>query len=114
MRTLPRIADTRMKRRAWLVAAEVATTSFQLHAADRVVRLAAPPEFKSEIAALPPIAEPADNAERKITAALHRFDASVLKATAECNATGSKHILGANATLADAFLAAHDHPVPTC
>jgi hypothetical protein len=91
MRTRIKIFGRRVQRLSWLVAAALATTPFQLHAGERAVRLAAPPELQSGIAALPPIAEPADNAERKINDALHRLDASVLKAATECRATDSKH-----------------------
>ncbi|WP_284945113.1 hypothetical protein [Acidisoma cladoniae] len=81
-----------MNRQLWLVTAVVlGTAAFQAHAADRTVRLEAAADLRSGIAAMPLIAEPANNAERKINEALHRLDATVLKAAAACKASDSEH-----------------------
>jgi hypothetical protein len=64
---------------AWLCAAAVA------QAADRVVHLVVPPAAHKNIAAMPQIAAPADDAERRINAALKHLDRNVLKASGDCN-----------------------------
>jgi hypothetical protein len=53
-------------------------------AADRAVHLVVPPPVRKDIAALPQIADPADDAERRINAALKRLDLNVLKAARAC------------------------------
>jgi len=53
-------------------------------AADRAVRLETPPPLRQDIDAMPRIADPADDAERRINAALTRLDADVLKARKDC------------------------------
>ena len=55
-------------------------------AADRDVRLQAPPAIREDVAAMPSIADPADAAQRRINAALRRLDANVRKAVAACRA----------------------------
>jgi hypothetical protein len=53
-------------------------------AADRTVHLLVPNPVGKDIAAMPQIADPVDDAERRINAALKRFDRSVLKAAKGC------------------------------
>jgi hypothetical protein len=53
-------------------------------AADRVVTLMTPGPVRGAIAAMPQIANPADDAERRINAALQRLDVNVLKAAGAC------------------------------
>ena len=53
-------------------------------AADRAIQLAAPTSLRKDIPALPQIADPADDAERRINAALKRLDRNVMKASADC------------------------------
>jgi len=53
-------------------------------AADRAVRIQTPPPLRKGIDAMPQIADPADDAERRINAALKRLDANVLKSTKAC------------------------------
>ncbi|WP_267354386.1 MULTISPECIES: hypothetical protein [unclassified Methylobacterium] len=57
-------------------------------AADRLVTVAAQPELKPGLAAMPQIAAPADDAERRINAALKRLDGNVRKAARSCQADG--------------------------
>jgi hypothetical protein len=57
-------------------------------AADRAVHLLVPPPVARNIAAMPQIADPADDAERRINAALKRLDATVAKAARECKGDG--------------------------
>lgn len=60
-------------------------------AADRVVSLAAQPALKPGLAAMPQIDSPADDAERRINAALRRLDGPVRKAARACRAEGRTH-----------------------
>ncbi|MEL6060350.1 MULTISPECIES: hypothetical protein [unclassified Methylobacterium] len=60
-------------------------------AADRLVTVAAQPELKPGLAAMPQIAAPADDAERRINTALRRFDGNVRKAARSCQADGGAH-----------------------
>jgi hypothetical protein len=53
-------------------------------AADRAVHLMVPPPVLKDIAAMPLIADPADDAERRINAALKRLDLNVLRASSDC------------------------------
>ncbi len=53
-------------------------------AADRVVRMVTPPPIGSSLDAMPQIADPADAAERRINAAVARFDTAVRTAVAKC------------------------------
>ena len=53
-------------------------------AADRAVHLVVPPPLHKDLAAMPQITDPADDAERRINAALKRLDRSVLKASRDC------------------------------
>jgi hypothetical protein len=57
-------------------------------AADRAVHLVVPPPVRKDIASLPEIADPADDAERRINAALKRLDRNVLKASRTCKGGG--------------------------
>ena len=57
---------------------------FAAKAADRTVRLQNPPPVRKEAAAMPLIADPSDDAERRINAALKRLDATLRKAIAGC------------------------------
>jgi hypothetical protein len=63
---------------AWLCATGAAL------AADRAVRLVVPPPVREHIASMPQIADPADDAERRINAALKHLDRNVLKASRAC------------------------------
>jgi hypothetical protein len=53
-------------------------------AADRAVHLVVPPPLKKALAAMPQIADPVDDAERRINAAVKGLDVSVLKAARDC------------------------------
>jgi hypothetical protein len=53
-------------------------------AADRTVHLLVPGPVGKDIAAMPQIADPADDAERRINAALKRLDLNVVKASKAC------------------------------
>lgn len=66
---------------------------FAARAADRTVRLQSPSPVGKEAAAMPLIADPSDDAERRINAALKRLDANLRKAIAGCK--GSKGAPGA-------------------
>ncbi|MEE7447982.1 hypothetical protein MRF4_09200 [Methylobacterium radiotolerans] len=59
-------------------------------AADGPVILKAPSDLAPGIAALPGVAAPAAEAERRINAALKRLDARALKAAQECKSEGGK------------------------
>jgi len=58
------------------------------NAADRQVRLQTPSEIAKDLSAMPLIAGPVDDAERKINAAVSHLDASARKAAAACKAEG--------------------------
>lgn len=60
-------------------------------AADRPVAIAAQPALTPGIAAMPQIAAPADDAERRINTALKRLDGNVRKAARSCRAEGGAH-----------------------
>jgi hypothetical protein len=53
-------------------------------AADRAVSLTVPPPVQKDIASMPQIADPTDDAERRINDALKRLDRNVLKAAKDC------------------------------
>lgn len=53
-------------------------------AADHIVALTTPPPLHADIAAMPRIANPADDAERRINAALQALDANLEKAVSDC------------------------------
>jgi hypothetical protein len=53
-------------------------------AADRPIQLQTPPPVAKEAAAMPLIANPSDDAERRINAALKRLDANLSKAIRDC------------------------------
>jgi hypothetical protein len=57
-------------------------------AADRAISLVTPPPVGENIAAMPQIANPVDDAERRINAALKRLDANVRKASKACAGDG--------------------------
>jgi len=59
-------------------------------AANRIVRTQAPAELQKDLAAMPRIAGPRDNAERKINTALARLDLNARKAAAECRTEGGR------------------------
>lgn len=59
-------------------------------AADRSVSLEVPPDLARGLSAMPPIANPVDEAESGINAALRRLDTKVVKAAADCRANGAK------------------------
>jgi hypothetical protein len=63
--------------------ASVCATAIAL-GADRTVHLVVPPPVHKDIAAMPQIADPSDDAERRINAALRRLDISVLRASRDC------------------------------
>jgi len=56
--------------------------------ANRAVHLVVPPPVHKDIATMPQIADPADDAERRINAALKRLDVSVLRAARDCKGGG--------------------------
>jgi hypothetical protein len=56
-------------------------------AADRTVQLQIPPPIAKAAAAMPLIADPSDDAERRINAALKRLDANLRKAIAGCKSS---------------------------
>ncbi|WP_419952017.1 hypothetical protein [Methylobacterium sp.] len=60
-------------------------------AADRAVALEVPPDLAKDLSAMPRIANPVDDAERRINAAVQRLDGAARKAAAECLAQGGKH-----------------------
>jgi hypothetical protein len=59
-------------------------------AADRAVHLQVPPPVRPDVASMPLIVDPADAAENGINAALHRLDATVLKAADDCKGFDGK------------------------
>ncbi|WP_237479119.1 hypothetical protein [Lichenibacterium dinghuense] len=61
-----------------------------VQAADRIVRLQTPPEVMKGVAAMPFIAGPEDEAERRINAALLRLDTSARRAAVQCRTAGGK------------------------
>lgn len=70
--------------------------------ADHQVRLQAPSEIAKDLSAMPLIAGPVDDAERKINAAVSHLDASARKAAAACKVeggTGSWWERGVNVTM---------------
>ena len=62
----------------------MAAPAHDARAADRAVRLETPPPLRKDLDAMPQIVDPADDAERRINAALKRLDANVLKARKDC------------------------------
>jgi hypothetical protein len=59
-------------------------------AADRAVHLQVPPPVRNNVASMPPIVDPADAAESRINAALHRLDETVGKAVDACKLPDGK------------------------
>lgn len=53
-------------------------------AADRLVRMQVPPPIEKGVAAMPLIADPVDESEKRINTALKRLDANVRKAIGAC------------------------------
>lgn len=68
------------------LAAILVGTVVPADAADRPVRLQVPPDLETDLAALPTILDPADDAERRINAALKRLDVTIRKAAKACRA----------------------------
>lgn len=62
----------------------LAATACAALAADRAVHLAVPPPVSKDIAAMPQIIDPADDAERRINVALKHLDGNVLRASRTC------------------------------
>ena len=60
------------------------------HAADRAVHLQVPPPLAEDAAAMPQIADPADDAEQRINTAVQRLDATARKAIAGCKLPNGK------------------------
>jgi hypothetical protein len=83
---------SRARRVAWRCAAGmgalVLAATGPSRAADRIVTLAVQPDVKPSIAAMPQIAAPVDDAERRINAALRRLDGAVRKAAQDCRVEG--------------------------
>lgn len=73
---------------AWVCATGVCATGVYATtaalAADRAVHLEVPSPVRKDIAAMPRIADPADDAERRINTALKHLDLNVLKASRNC------------------------------
>lgn len=59
-------------------------------AADRAVHLMVPPPVSKDVAAMPLIADPVDDAERRINTAVRRLDVNVRKAAADCKDSDGK------------------------
>jgi hypothetical protein len=77
-----------MKFAPFCVAAALTFSTWPGLAADRRVELKAPADIRKDLAAMPRIDRPRDNAERKINVALARFDSTARKAAAECQREG--------------------------
>ena len=71
-------------RRLHLCAALACLSALPAMAADRSVHLRPPPPLGKDIAAMPLIVDPADEAEQRINAALQRLDGKVRKSIADC------------------------------
>ncbi len=82
---------SRLLYRTLVLAAVLPAMAISVAEASRSVHLRVPPEVGKGIAAMPPIVESIDAAERKINAALPRLDANVRKAAAECKAEGGQY-----------------------
>ena len=59
-------------------------TALPTHAADRRVQMKVPPPVSKTVAAMPLIADPADDAERRINAALQRLTEQIRKTVPTC------------------------------
>ena len=68
----------------------VLLTAGSAYAADRAVHLQVPPPLVEAAAAMPQIAAPVDDAERRINAAVQRLDATARKAIAGCKLDDGK------------------------
>ncbi|MCJ2133927.1 hypothetical protein MKK69_07555 [Methylobacterium sp. J-026] len=87
----PSPADRAARRRGACVGALLVALAGPAAAADRAVGLKAQPELMPGIDAMPQIEAPADDAERRINAALRRLDEKVRKAAQACRAEGGTH-----------------------
>jgi hypothetical protein len=67
-----------------LLAAAACLLAAPARAADRSITLTTPGPVRGDIAAMPQIANPATDAERRINSALQRLDTNVLKAAEDC------------------------------
>ncbi len=76
------------KRAALVVVAVLASVAGR--AAERTVHFVVPPPLAHGVAAMPQIADPADDAERRINTALRQLDATVRKAVAGCKGDDGK------------------------
>ncbi len=74
-----------------LAALALGLAAGELAAAERIVTLQKPPALGKDRDAYPRIAAPADEAERKINAALARLDARLEKGVAECRTSAGKN-----------------------
>ena len=77
-----------MRSLALILVATITMVGATAMAADRVVRVQSPPALHKDLGAMPRIAQPRDDAERKINAAIARLDANARKAAAECRKEG--------------------------
>jgi hypothetical protein len=75
-------------RQSWALTGFLIVATVPARAEDRPVQLQVPPEVEKGVAAMPQIAEPVDDAERKINAATRRLDANVRKAALRCRKDG--------------------------
>ena len=76
------------RRLAVLAVATLASSCAIVHAGDAMVRMAAPAKLLPDVGAMPLIAAPADDAQRRINAAVKRLDDRVRKAVADCRKQG--------------------------
>jgi hypothetical protein len=76
----------------WIVALAAAGLSVGLPAlaADRAVQMQVPPPIRKDVAAMPLIASPTDDAERRINTALQRLDGKIRSAAAGCKDDSGK------------------------
>ena len=74
-----------------LVLAAMACWPLAAHAADRPVHMQVPPPVGKDAAAMPVIADPADDAERRINAAVRRLDSALKGSMAECRTGGGRN-----------------------
>ena len=71
-------------RQIMIFAAMGLLAGFPARSSDRPVHLDVPPPIAKDAAAMPLIADPADDAERRINTAVKRLDANLRKAIADC------------------------------
>ena len=72
------------------VAAVLVCLPLAAHAADRPVAMRVPPPVAKDVAAMPVIANPADDAERRINGAVRRLDAALNGAIVDCRTGGGR------------------------